>query len=326
MATSGGKSVEKLEAEAAAWAAKLDAAPDQAPPGLDEWFAQDPRHAGALLRAQATLAVFAPPWHESVPDIEKQAEDDGPASAWKRRAIFGGGALALAASLAAVLLIGSPKETYETQIGEVRSLALSDGSSVSIDAKSRIEIDFDAKNRDVHFRSGKVLFRAAHNAQRPFRVMLDGIVITDIGTAFQVTKDDRTQAVEVLVTEGAVRIDAPAGRVDLVAGQRARFPQAASGGLRPELTRVAPADIERTLAWKDGQLELNGETLDSAVAEINRHSRLQLRVGNAALGSESLYGSFRMDDAAGFARAVAAGLGTDVRTEADGIVIGAGKK
>lgn len=313
--------VEEREAEAAAWAANLDAAPDQARPGLDQWLAQDPKHAGALLRAQAALAIFEP-----ASDGANTATEESTARPWRRSAILGGGGAALAASLAAFLLIGSPDETYQTQIGEIRSLALSDGSSVSIDAKSRIDIDFDAKRRDVHLQAGKVLFRAAHNAERPFRVIVDSIVITDIGTAFQVTDGGPSGDVEILVTEGAVRVDSPAGRVTLFIGQRARFSKAASDRVVPVPVAVAPADIERTLAWRDGQLELNGETLDSAVAEINRHSRLQLRVGNAELGRESLYGSFRMDDATGFARAAATSLGTEARSEPGGIVIGPQKK
>jgi transmembrane sensor len=318
---SGKKSVEDLEAEAAAWAAKLDAAPDRTHPGLDEWFAQDPKHAGALLRAQAMLAMFEP-----ASPVEEKPAELAPANApWKRRAIMGGGAAALAASLAAALLIGRPGESYATQTGEVRSLALSDGSSVAIDAKSRIDIDFDAARRDVHLQAGKVLFRAAH-ARRPFRVIVDDIVITDVGTAFLVTDDEAAGQVDVLVTEGAVMVDGPAGRVSLVAGQRARFAKAPATKVLPTPLRVASADIERTLAWREGRLELDGETLDSAVAEINRHSRLQLRVAGAALGRESLYGSFRMDDAAGFARAAAASLGTEARADPDGIVIGTAKK
>jgi transmembrane sensor len=317
LTTGGRKSVEELEAEAAAWAAKLEAAPEQVHPGLNEWFAQNPKHAGALLRAQAALALFDPVSH-----TENQPTEGGRASAWKRLTIAGGGAAVLAASLAAFLLTGSPNERYETQIGEVRSVALSDGSSVSIDAKSRIDIAFTAKSRDVHMQSGKVLFRAAHDTQRPFRVIVDTIVITDIGTTFQVADDDPSGAVEVLVTQGAVRVDSPAGRINLTAGQRARFSKLATNGLRPEAVRIASVDIERMLAWRDGRLELDGETLDSAVGDINRHSRLQLRVGSAVLGRESLYGSFRMDDAAGFARAAAVSLGTEAHTGPDGIVIG----
>lgn len=320
MRTGGGKSVEELEAEAAAWATKLDSATDQPPPGLNEWCAQDPKHAGALLRAQAALALFDP-----VSSVEDVLVEGKKIPTWKRLAIAGGGTAALAASLAAVLLIRSPNEHYETQIGEVRTVALSDGSSVSIDAKSRIEIAYDAKSRDVRLLSGKALFHAAHNVQRPFRVIVDDVVITDIGTTFQVADDDPSGDVDVLVTQGAVRVNSPAGQIGLTAGEHARFSKLATNSSQPQPIHMAPTDIDRMLAWRDGRLELDGETLDSAIADINRHSRLQLRVGSASLGRESLYGSFRMDDAAGFASAAAMSLGTETRSEPDGIVIGRGK-
>jgi transmembrane sensor len=324
LTTGGGKSVEDLEAEAAAWAIKLDAGPDRPPPGLDAWCAQSPRHAGALLRAQAALALFDPV-SNPVSRGEDAPADANKFSPWKRWTIAGAGTAALAASFAAVLLIRAPGERYETQIGEVRSVALSDGSSVSIDAKSRIEIAYGATSRDVRIFSGKALFHAVHNPERPFRVIVDDVVVTDVGTTFQVADDDPTGDVDVLVTQGTVRVDSPAGQLGLTTGQRARFSKLAMHGARSEPLRVASADIDRMLAWRDGRLELDGETLDSAVADINRHSRLQLRVGAAELGRQSLYGSFRMDDAAGFARAAALSLGTGTRTEPDGIVIGPGK-
>lgn len=308
--------------------------PDRDHPGLNEWVSCSPRHVGALLRAQAALALFEPVSARAgrtdvgtpgerrpdgcVPD--ESAPDEG-ASAWKRLTFIGGGMAALVASLVAVLLLDPSGERYVTQTGEVRSVALSDGSSVLIDAGSRIDIAFDAGHRDVRMQAGKVLFRATHDARRPFRVTVAQVVITDIGTAFQVTDDDPVGDVEVLVTEGAVRVDSPAGRISLTAGQRARFPKRAMDGPRPEAVRLAPTDIERMLAWQEGRLELDGETLDSAVAEINRHNRLHLRVGSPALGRESLYGSFHMDDVTGFARAAAASLGAEARVEQDDIVI-----
>jgi transmembrane sensor len=324
LASSSGKSVKELEAEAAAWAAKLDAAPDEGLAGLDDWLAGDPRAAGALLRAQAILAAFSPAIElPVVPDEEPQAGLRN--TSWKRWAV-GGIGLACIASLAMIFLRPVPTETYETGIGEVRSIALRDGSSVAIDANSRIDVDFDASARDIHLRAGKVLFRATHNAQRPFRVLLDGVVVTDIGTAFQVTRDDKAKTVEVLVTEGAVRVDSATRTVHLTAGQRGRFSWMGGDGRGPELDHVTPADIDRTLAWRDGQLELDGETLESAVAEVNRHSQVQIKLASPAIGREKLYGSFRMDDASGFARSVAAGLGTEVRSGPDGILIGAAKK
>jgi transmembrane sensor len=316
LATSGKKQVERLEAKAAAWAAKIDAFPDQAHPELDGWIAEHPKHAGALLRAQAALALFSPTSHadERPPIIAARPF-------WRRPAILATGGAALAASFAAMVLISPHAETYKTQTGEVRFVALSEGSSVAIDSRSHIEIDFDAASRDVHLESGRVLFRAAHNARRPFRVIVDKVVITDMGTAFQVDDNDRTGNVEVLVTEGAVRVDTPTGTLELQAGERAFFSQKATGAA-PTAARLDQPAVERQLAWREGRLELNGETLDSAVVEINRHSRLQLIVGSEALGRQRLYGSFRTDDAPGFARAAAVSLGVDARAEPDGIVIG----
>lgn len=322
MASSDAKLVD-IEAQAAVWATKLDAAPDRDHPGLDEWFAEDPRHAGALLRAQALLAAFTPPASNAVAQTYGTAPQK---SRWPHRALLGGGISALAASLAAFLLLPPRHETYETQIGEVRSLALSDGSSVSIDAKSRIDLHFDGRNRDVHMLSGKVLFRATHDRRRPFRVILDNVTVTDIGTAFQISKDERAQSVDVLVTEGEVQVDGPAGRVSLLAGQRASFSQVASTKAKPPVIRVAATDMDRYLAWRNGLLDLDGETLDSAVAQFNRHSLVQLKVSDAALRREKLYGSFRMDDPATFARTIALGLDAEVRT-VDGVIeIGARKK
>jgi iron complex outermembrane receptor protein len=118
-----------------------------------------------------------------------------------------------------------------------------------------------------------------------------------------------------------VRVAHPGGQVDLVAGQHAIFPK--SGASRRIDRRVlAPDDIDRALAWRDGRLDLAGEPLESAVAEINRHSRLRVHIADAALAREPLYGSFRLDDATGFARAAAASLGVPVHVAPDRIVIG----
>lgn len=333
MANGSVQTVEEIEAEAAVWAAKLDAAPSQDHPELDAWFAQNPRHVGALLRAQAMLAAFTPPVEDLDILDDRTETGEQQTKPWGRMTFFGGAAgvaIAIAASIAAFLLIAPAKETYETEIGEVRALALSDGSTVAIDAKSRIEVSYDKSNRDIRLDAGKVFFRAVHAEKRPFRVILGNVVVTDIGTAFQVDRNDAAQAVDVLVTEGAVWVDAPSGRKKLIAGQYARFSQSSpgSGGkttLEP-VRKVDQADMDRTLAWRQGQLELNGESLDTAVAEFNRHSRVQLRVGDQALGRESLYGSFRFDDASGFARTIAAGLGVDAKTGDGVIVIGPEKK
>lgn len=319
--TKGNKSVEQLEAEAAIWATKLDAAPDLAPFGLTAWLQENPKHAGALLRAQAALVLCdEPSLLESPLTPEKKNRTR------KRMVLMGSCIATLAACFAAVFLFNPRKEHYETQVGEIRSVALTDGSSISIDAESNLDVVYDNRNRTVHMNSGKAVFHAVHDIQRPFRVTVDTLVITDIGTIFQVTDQDSAGNIEILVTQGAVSVDSPAGRINITEGHSARFSKPAINTPQPQISTVGPVAIERLLAWREGRLELNGETLNSAVEEINRHNRMQTKIATTALGQEKLYGVFRVDDAVSFAQAAAVSLDTQMQIVRNNIVIGPVKK
>jgi transmembrane sensor len=72
---------------------------------------------------------------------------------------------------------------------------------------------------------------------------------------------------------------------------------------------MSPAAIERATAWTSGKIDLDGERLDTAIDEMNRHNRLKITLATPALGAERLYGAFRLDDPAGFARTAAMGIG-----------------
>jgi transmembrane sensor len=215
-----------------------------------------------------------------------------------------------------------PVEKYETGVGEVRTVALSDGSSVSIDAKTNLGVAFEARDRVVRMQGGRALFRVTHDVSRPFRVVVGNVTVTDIGTAFQVVSETTGGSVEVLVTEGAVLVDFPSGRMKLVAGERGHFEQSVVKSSKAQTSQVPKADIDRAISWREGWIELEGETLSSAVYRFNRYSRIPIRIGKPGLGNERLYGSFRSDDASGFARASAASLGTNVTVGPNEIVIG----
>ena len=113
---------ESVDAIAAAWALRhpLDAR-QQAE--MEAWLAQDRRHAGALLRAQAGLAVIG--------DALEQADDAGPVeNRWTRRRWMAAGLSGtIAAGLAgAVGLSRFMGQHVATERGEIRRLPLADGS------------------------------------------------------------------------------------------------------------------------------------------------------------------------------------------------------
>src|SRR5437868_1539790 len=59
---------------------------------------------------------------------------------------------------------------YHTAVGERSTVTLSDGSSVTLNTNSRIEVTFMRGERRVHLLSGQAWFRVAKNPARPFIV------------------------------------------------------------------------------------------------------------------------------------------------------------
>jgi transmembrane sensor len=81
----------------------------------------------------------------------------------------------------------------------------------------------------------------------------------------------------------------------------------------------ASADVERSLAWREGEIVLEGETLDEAVAQFNRYNARKLVISDPGLAAEKLVGQFRATDPQTFAEAVATTLGAKVEEEGDTI-------
>jgi hypothetical protein len=102
--------------------------------------------------------------------------------------------------------------------------------------------------------------------------------------------------------------------------RRCVFAPLESRGLRSgpfaadRIARTARPDVSTgRFPWREGRIELEGEPLDSAIAEFNRHKPVSLRLSDPALGRQKLYGSFRLNDPHGFAEAVGVSLDTGVK-------------
>jgi transmembrane sensor len=126
------------------------------------------------------------------------------------RVRFGARFLAIAAS-ALVAIFGvraySERNTYSTAIGEQRSLALADGSTVELNAHSKIRVRFAADRRTVELLQGQALFYVAKDRTRPFVVESGGAEVRAVGTEFDVYR--RTSGTTVTVIEGRVAVLPP---------------------------------------------------------------------------------------------------------------------
>ncbi|MEP9403701.1 FecR family protein [Sphingomonas silueang] len=274
---------------------------------LDGWLAEDPRRHGALLRAMAALSV-----------VERAVEPDGyetPARIPRRR-FLAGSAGAMAAGIAGMVgWHATTGETVTTARGEVRRLPLADGSIAAIDTDSALRVDF-GETRLVSLDRGQAWFKVAKDARRPFVVDAGIAQARAIGTAFSV--DRGGDGVRIAVTEGTVAVWPQSGGGTLTllnAGDYAYFPR---GAMVPQ-TGTAPARIERTLAWRNGEIALENDTLAFAVAQFNRYNRQQLVIVDRELDRERLIGLFQIDRPGDFAATLAASFNVTVTTTPDEI-------
>lgn len=193
-------------------------------------------------------------------------------------------------------------QRFATAVGERRDITLDDGSRVTLNTASLIEVAYSSDTRSVRLLQGQALFHVAQNLDRPFVVQAGGRQITALGTAFDVRLQPNGQ-VEVLLVEGHVRVDPvqrqglarliPAlARTDLAPGQELVAP--ASGDIE-----VAQADVERETAWNRGLLIFRNDSVGDAVREVNRYSAVQLVVDDprvAGLKVSGIFPSARRED------------------------------
>ncbi|WP_066521924.1 FecR family protein [Sphingobium cloacae] len=234
---------------------------------LETWLASNPRHKHAFARERALWQDLSAVAEAFAQPASKPVPLSGARRFFPRRRIMQAAPVALAASFAAVffmpsILIGL-RADYQAPVGAVRSVALPDGTTVSLDSGSAISMAFDGDRRVVHLLAGRAWFDVRHES-RPFLVEAAGGQTRDIGTAFEVRRE--SHIVEVGVTHGAVRIHAPNDTDSpiLRAGDRASYD--AKG-----FVRLSSQPAAYVAAWRKGELLFDKVPIETALAEIARY-------------------------------------------------------
>jgi ferric-dicitrate binding protein FerR (iron transport regulator) len=106
---------------------------------------------------------------------------------------------------------------------ETKKEKLPDGSQISLNEASSIEYDFSKKeNRTIKLK-GEAFFEVVHDENKPFIVEVDDLTITDIGTSFLVSENEKLNEVTVSVEEGIVLLEQNKTKMELIAGEKAIY-------------------------------------------------------------------------------------------------------
>jgi len=143
--------------------------------------------------------------------------------------------------------------------GKDYSLRLPDGTNVTLNAATTIEMPLAfGESREVTVK-GEAYFQVAKNERKPFRVHLPKSTVQVLGTSFNVNTYDSSQ-VKVALESGAVKMSTNDGDVLLAPGKAVRY----HPGLRPV---AAGFDPHAVLSWKSGYYVFENTPV-GAIAEV----------------------------------------------------------
>jgi len=168
-------------------------------------------------------------------------------------------------------LLASKSETWQRQVadystgtGELKTLALADGTQIVLNTNSAIDVNLTDMARSVTLRYGEIMVTTGHlpGERRRFQLATDHGHIEPIGTQFNVRALENST--EVAVLQGAVKImphHSPA--VTLQAGMHTTFSR--------HHTDPAMPTSANTGAWRKGLLLANNMRLSDLAQELARY-------------------------------------------------------
>ncbi|WP_456292439.1 FecR family protein [Pseudomonas sp. AK106] len=267
---------------------------------FSRWLHADPAHAEAYAQAQVVWEL------SEEPAATLAAEDAAALNALlrkmdapkPRRLPRWGAALAMAACLVLMISAGlgwNPQRwaedlnaDYVSAPGQVRTLILSDGSQVTMDADSAIAVHFGDGERHVELRRGAAFFQVTHTGE-PFVVDGGRGETRVLGTQFEVRLQPPGAQITVLSGRVGVKAAADAPQQILTAGQRARYDRERTGAPQS-------VDSESQLAWRQGWLNYARAPLADVISDLNRYYPGRIILLNDQLAAKTVSGSFPSRD------------------------------
>ena len=262
---------EEVQQQAAEWLTVLmsDEASEAEHAAWQRWRGADPEHERAWQHIDAVSRRFNG-LHRSAA-AQALAGTQQQAVNGKRRQLLawlgvaaGGGMLA--AQTGTWDGVRALRADYRTATGERREVVLDDGSVLSLNTGSAVNVRFDDKRRLIELLAGEILVSSGHGAgsAAPLVVATREGLVRALGTRFVVRQQDGYSTVEVF--ESAVEIrprDSAGAPLLLAAGRGVAFSRHA-----PDAPHAIDAYAD---AWSRGQLIVDDVTLGDFLADLARY-------------------------------------------------------
>lgn len=288
MSRSQNEEIEEQSAEAAAgWVARLQSADatDRDRVDFQCWLREHPSHAAAYDEMSALWG--------SLKGVPVSLDSLKPRRSSGARAVGLVAVLGLVAVTSCVIqqlgLIDRWRADYYTGVGEVRSVALEDGTQVDLDTDTAIAVHYSAGERRVELLRGQAFFDVTKNPARPFIVDDGHLSATALGTHYSVQTSTGSLPQMVQVEEGVVEVKAGGNDTVLRAGDAMTVDSSGK-------TTLAKADVANDTAWRQGKLVFSATPLSKVAETLARYRRGRIVVLDAQAADRKVSGVFDLSD------------------------------
>ncbi|MGY4641996.1 FecR family protein [Pseudomonas sp. TE24901] len=292
------------------------------------WFARNRNEAGRADR-KAFAAWQAEPAHARAyaefeqlwADLAQLQQLNKPVALPKRKPSVWRPALAVAAALVCAVMasaIDAPRALYHSQVAAhakgMRTLNLPDGSTLYVNANTRVRIDFTAHQRIVHLDKGQVYIEVAADKERPLYVQAGEANVRVVGTGFDVRRSQQQLVVSVAHGQVAFEPD-PKSPVTLLGAQQRATYSYAKGTLQQQ-----SLNAEEVADWRSGHLTFRNRELASLIDELSLYRPQAPLQVSRAVAQLKVSGNLDVNDPDALLNALPALLPVKTVPSADGIV------
>lgn len=244
-------------------------------------------------------------YHPSKSVSDKVQRKPNARSPWSLAAAVG--AITVTAWLGFTLL-NRPAGVMETVASEWQHKTLEEGSTIHMDARTRLKVELTPGQRIVHLYHGQAAFDVAKDSRRPFIVRTPLVDVIAVGTRFSVSLDS---GVTTVVEEGVVKVlrrgEEDESPVMLKRDEELRVAPAGSA----EIPRVSEMDkvhvnAKEKLEWTTGWVHFEeGATVGDMVKQFNGRHVTQVTIEEPTVaGRKVRYARMKIDSVENFKEAM----------------------
>ncbi|WP_231634458.1 FecR family protein [Novosphingobium sp. KN65.2] len=166
-----------------------------------------------------------------------------------------------------------------------RAYRLADGSTVTLDAVSRVEVSLSNDARRLTLKQGRAFFDVAHDADRPFIVTSGDSSVTALGTRFMVSQ--RRDDPIVMLSQGKVRVADSVQTAELIPGEELSRDMSGS-------YIIAKSDPASVSEWTTGAVSFDAQPVSQVLEKLNPYLSRPLVLDDPADAQAQISGTFQL--------------------------------